>query len=52
MVMGENINFIGAEKLLHSEGVELVNMDDEECKKMMSEFIRRRPEDWKEDVGE
>lgn len=51
VVLGENKNFLGAEKLLQSEGVEVVNMEDEECKKLMSDFIRDRPEDWHEDIG-
>ncbi|RKP31533.1 hypothetical protein METBISCDRAFT_26479 [Metschnikowia bicuspidata] len=33
-------------------GVEVVNMDDEECKKIMADFIRNRPRDWNEDIGE
>lgn len=51
VVMGENKNFVGAEKLLVSEGVELVNMEDDECKKIMTDFIKDRPEDWNEDIG-
>lgn len=52
VVLGENVNFMGAEDLLRSKGVEVVNVEDAECKKLMSDFIRDRPEDWNEDIGE
>lgn len=52
VVLGENENFVGAEKLLESMGVEVVNMNDEKCKELMSRFIRERPQDWNEDIGE
>lgn len=52
VVLGENVNFVGAEKLLESQGIEVVNMKDERCTELMSRFIRERPEDWNEDIGE
>lgn len=52
VVLGENVNFMGAEELLKSKGVEVVNMEDEDCKKIMGDFIRERPKDWNEDIGE
>lgn len=52
VVLGENANFVGAEELLKSMGVEVVNMDDEKCKELMAQFIRERPQDWNEDIGE
>ena len=52
VVLGENENFVGAEKLLESMGIEVVNMNDEKCKELMSRFIRERPQDWNEDIGE
>ncbi|ABN67041.2 cytosine deaminase [Scheffersomyces stipitis CBS 6054] len=52
VVLGENVNFVGAEALLRSEGVEVVNLNDPECKALMKKFIDERPEDWFEDIGE
>ncbi|OBA21254.1 cytosine deaminase [Metschnikowia bicuspidata var. bicuspidata NRRL YB-4993] len=51
VVLGENVNFVGAEELVKSKGIEVVNLDDPECKKIMSDFIKARPEDWFEDIG-
>lgn len=52
IVMGENRTFRGAEELLRSHGVELVNLDSQVCVDLMAEFIRERPELWNEDIGE
>lgn len=52
VVLGENHNFQGAEDLLRSQGIEVVNLNDPECKKLMSKFIEERPGDWFEDIGE
>lgn len=51
VVMGENENFVGAEKLLREKGIEVINLNDQKCKVLMSKFIRERPEDWNEDIG-
>ncbi|KAG4407971.1 Cytosine deaminase [Candida tropicalis] len=52
VVMGENVNFQGAEDLLRANGVEVINLDDNDCKEIMSKFIKERPTDWNEDIGE
>jgi cytosine deaminase len=52
VVIGENETFQGPEDLLRSEGVEVINLDNEECKTMMKDFIAARPELWNEDIGE
>ena len=51
VVLGENENFVGAKDLVKSKGIEVVNLDDAECKKIMADFIKARPEDWFEDIG-
>ncbi len=51
IVIGENRTFRGPEELLRSRGVELVVLDDPECRRLMLEFIRSRPELWNEDIG-
>jgi cytosine deaminase len=52
VVIGENSTFMGEEQLLKSRGVEVVVLNDEECKQLMNEFINTKPELWNEDIGE
>lgn len=52
VVIGENDNFVGAEELLRSKGIEVVNLNDTKCKELMTRFITERPHDWNEDIGE
>ena len=52
VVIGENRTFMGAEDLLRSRGVEVVNLDSAECKAMMDEFVAAHPDIWNEDIGE
>ena len=52
VVMGENRTFVGAEDLLHASGVEVLNLDSEECYRLMLDFIAEHPEIWYEDIGE
>jgi cytosine/creatinine deaminase len=51
VVIGENTTFRGPEEYLVARGVELVQMDSDECKRMMEEFIAEHPELWHEDIG-
>lgn len=52
IMIGENRTFQGPEDYLRSRGVELVILDDVECVRLMTEFIRDNPELWNEDIGE
>jgi len=52
VVMGENSTFVGGEDFLKSRGVEVVNLDLDECKQLMKDFIDKYPEIWNEDIGE
>jgi cytosine/creatinine deaminase len=52
VVIGENRTFMGAEDLLRAHGVEVVNLDSDECYRLMQEFIAEHPELWNEDIGE
>jgi len=51
LVIGENKTFMGREDWLVAEGVEVVVVDDQRCKKLMDEFIAKNPELWNEDIG-
>ena len=52
VVLGENRTFMGAEDLLHEHGVEVINLDSSECRRLMQEFIAEHPDIWYEDIGE
>ena len=49
---GENETFLGAKDFMESMGVEVININSEECKEMMRNFIAEKPELWSEDIGE
>ena len=51
VMIGENRTFRGPEEYVRSRGVELVVVNDDECIRMMREFIAARPELWNEDIG-
>ena len=52
VMVGENRTFMGEEEWLRSRGVEVTVMQDEECIRLMTEFIATKPELWNEDIGE
>lgn len=52
VVIGENRTFMGAEELLRSSGVEVINLDSPRCVDMMREFVETNPTLWLEDIGE
>jgi cytosine deaminase len=52
VVIGENRTFRGPEDYVRSRGVELVIVDNDECRQMMTAFIEKYPELWNEDIGE
>lgn len=51
VIIGENKTFLGSEALLQQNGVEVVVVNNEECIRMMEEFIKTKPELWNEDIG-
>jgi len=52
VVVGESKTFPGAREFMESHGVEVVDLDLQECKDLMAEFIKNNPELWNEDIGE
>jgi len=52
VIVGEAETFSGAKEFLESHGVEVIDLNLDECKQLMKNFIRDRPELWKEDIGE
>ncbi|MGC9517627.1 MAG: nucleoside deaminase [Methanomicrobiales archaeon] len=50
VVMGENITLKGPEEYLRENGVELINLDLEECKEIMKKYIQENPETWNKEI--
>lgn len=51
VVAGESENFMGARAFMESQGVEVIDLDNDECKRMMHGFIEKNPGLWNEDIG-
>lgn len=52
VIAGEDETFSGAREFMESHGIEVINMNLEECKNLMKDFIEKNPELWFEDIGE
>ncbi len=52
VVIGENHTFMGREDLLRSAGVDVVVLQEPACVTLMTDFIRARPDLWREDIAE
>ncbi len=51
VIIGENENFLGAEELLCSNGVEIEVIHDVRCVALMQRLINEKPDLWAEDIG-
>ena len=51
VMIGENRNFLGAEDLFRKHGASVTVLDDEECIRMMRDFISAHADLWNEDIG-
>lgn len=52
VIVGESKTFEGAREFMESHGVEVVDLQNEECIHMMQDFISNNSELWNEDIGE
>ena len=52
LVIGESRTFAGGAAWLREAGVEVVDLDSQECVDLLGAFIAERPEVWPEDIGE
>ena len=52
VVIGENQTFRGPEDYVRSRGVEVTVVNDDECIRLMQDFIDANPSLWNEDIGE
>ncbi|WP_244625017.1 nucleoside deaminase [Methanococcoides vulcani] len=51
VIVGESRTFPGARAFMESHGVEVVDLDADECVSMMEDFITKNPKLWNEDIG-
>jgi len=51
VIVGENVTFKGPEEYVRSLGVRVDVLQNEECIRMMREFIAQNPTLWNEDIG-
>jgi creatinine deaminase len=51
VIAAESATFPGAREFMEAHGVEVIDLDLEECKQMMREFQQEFPELWNEDIG-
>jgi cytosine deaminase len=52
VVVGESRNFLGGVEWLRSLGVPVFDLDSAECATLLSEYIRKNPDVWNEDIGQ
>lgn len=52
VLVGESRNFKGGVEWLRSLGVQVIDLDSEECGRLLADYIQANPEVWNEDIGE
>jgi len=51
VVIGESRTFQGGEDWLRERGIEVLDLDSDECAELLGGFIREHPDVWNEDIG-
>lgn len=51
VIVGEARTFSGSEQFMREHGIEVINLDLQECVEMMEQFIKQHPALWNEDIG-
>ncbi|MGA2649516.1 MAG: nucleoside deaminase [Terracidiphilus sp.] len=52
LVVGESRTFAGGLDWLRENGVDVIELDNGECREMMEAYIAAHPQVWNEDIGE
>lgn len=52
VVVGESRTFSGGIGWLRENGVEVIDLDNSDCRELLESFIAEHPEIWNEDIGE
>ncbi len=51
VIVGESVNFSGGIKWLRENGVEVIDLNSQECIRMLADYVAVNPEIWNEDIG-
>jgi creatinine deaminase len=51
LVVGESRTFFGGLDWLRENGVDVIDLDNQECRELMERYIAAHPEIWNEDIG-
>ena len=52
LVVGESRTFPGGLEWLRENGIEVIDLDNRECRELMESYIAAHPDVWNEDIGE
>jgi creatinine deaminase len=52
VIIGESKNFQGGEQWLRSLGVEVIDLNSQECISLLANYIKANPAVWNEDIGQ
>ncbi|HXG01177.1 MAG TPA: nucleoside deaminase [Bacteroidota bacterium] len=52
VIVGESVNFSGGIDWLRDNGIEVVDLQSQECIEMLAAYIALHPDIWNEDIGE
>ncbi len=52
VVVGESVNFQGGVDWLKENGIKVIDMNSQECIKMLKAYTDANPDVWNEDIGE
>jgi cytosine deaminase len=52
VVVGESHTFAGGVDWLREDGVEVIDLDNRECRELLEGYIAKNPAVWNEDIGE
>jgi cytosine deaminase len=51
VIVGESRTFAGAREFMESHGVEVIDLELEDCVQLMQDFIEKNSALWYEDIG-
>ena len=51
VIVGESATFFGDKEFMEAHGVEVIDLNLDECKQLMRDFIQKNPQLWNEDIG-
>jgi cytosine/creatinine deaminase len=52
VIVGESVNFQGGIDWLRENGINVIDLNSQECIQMLRDYIEQNPAVWNEDIGE